>query len=108
MVSFLHMFAVIETGGKQYLVSPKSKIRIEKLPNPEGQEVVFDKVLLVAPDEQTLKIGKPYVEGAAVSGVVLKQGRADKIRIFKYKSKVRYRRRKGHRQQFTEVEILKI
>jgi large subunit ribosomal protein L21 len=108
LLSFLHMFAVIETGGKQYLVSPQSKIRVEKLPVTEGQEVVFDKVLLIASDAADLKVGNPYVAGAKVMGKVLKQGRGKKIRIFKYKSKVRYRRRKGYRQEFTDVEILKI
>ncbi len=97
-------FAIIETGGKQYLVSAKDKIRIEKLPEAEGQEVVFDKVLLTG-DEQNVQIGKPYLAQAKVIGKVLKQGRARKIRIFKYKAKVRYRRRKGHRQFFTQVEI---
>lgn len=100
-------FAVIETGGKQYLVSPKDKIKVEKLPVTVEQEVVFDKVLLLATDLDP-KIGKPYVSGAKVVGKVLKQGRARKIRILKYKAKVRYRRRKGHRQHFTEVEIRSI
>ena len=98
------MFAIIETGGKQYLVSPENKIRVEKLSSADGGEIVFDKVLLVSNDKD-LKIGKPYIEGAKVTGQVIKSGRARKIRIFKYKSKVRYRRRKGHRQHFTEVEI---
>lgn len=102
------MFAIIETGGKQYLVSPKVNVKIEKLPEPVGQEVIFDKVLLVGENAQELQIGKPYVAGAKVLGRVLTQGRAKKIKIFKYKSKVRYRRRKGHRQYYTEVEITKI
>ncbi len=102
------MFAIIVTGGKQYLVTPKSKLKIEKLPVAEGQEVVFDKVLLVAQDDQTVKVGKPYLDSAKVTGKILKQGRGKKIRILKYKAKVRYRRRLGHRQHFTEVEIQKI
>lgn len=103
------MFAIIETGGKQYLVSPKEKIRVEKLPAPiVGEDVVFDKVLLIFDEADSIKIGKPYVTGAKVVGKLLKQGRAKKIRIFKYHSKTRYRRRKGHRQEFTEVEILSI
>ena len=99
------MFAIIETGGKQYLVSPKDKIQVEKLA-VEGDQVVFDKVLLVS-DKDT-KIGSPFIAGAKVTAAVLKAGRAKKIRIFKYKSKVRYRRRIGHRQEFTEVEIKSI
>lgn len=98
------MFAVIETGGKQYLVSPKTRIHVEKLPQELGKEVVFDRVLLVG-GEVSPKIGKPYIPGSKVVGKVVKVGRERKIRIFKYKSKVRYRRRKGHRQEFTEVEI---
>ena len=101
------MFAVIETGGKQYLVSPKDKIRIEKLPNAEGGEVIFDKVLLTG-EGNDVKLGAPLVAGGKVIAKVLKQGRAKKIKIFKYKAKVRYRRRKGHRQDFTEVEITAI
>lgn len=100
-------FAIIETGGKQYLVSPKTRIRVEKLPQETGGEISFDKVLLVGGDAEP-KIGKPYVVGAKVAGKVLQQGRGRKIRIFKYKSKVRYRRRKGHRQDFTEIEIQNI
>ena len=101
-------FAVIETGGKQYLVYPQSRIKIEKLPAQEGQEVVFDKVLLVVTENQEVKIGRPYVEGTKVLGKVLRQYRDKKIRIFKYKPKVRYRRRKGHRQNLTEVEIVRL
>lgn len=99
------MFAIIETGGKQYLVSPKTRLQIEKLPSLEGKEVIFDKVLLIVGKNNEVKIGKPYLSEAKVRGKVLKQGRAKKIRIFKYKAKVRYRRRKGHRQEYTEVEI---
>ena len=98
-------FAVIETGGKQYMVSPKDKIQIEKLPGEAGAEISFDKVLLVA-EGSDVKLGLPFISGAKVTAKVLRQGRAKKIRIFKYKSKVRYRRRKGHRQDFTEVEIV--
>ena len=85
------------------MVSPKDKIRVEKLVAEEGKEIAFDKVLLTS--DREVKIGKPYVPGGKVTAKVLKQGRARKIKIFKYKSKVRYRRRLGHRQQFTEVEI---
>jgi|SRR3989338_9080273 len=98
-------FAIIETGGKQYLVSPKDKIRVEKLAG-DG-EIAFDKVLLVSGDKD-VKIGNPFVSGAKVMGKVLRQARDKKIRILKYHSKTRYRRRKGHRQEFTEVEITSI
>lgn len=103
-LKIVYMFAIIETGGKQYWVSPQDKLRIEKLPGDPGSEVGFDKVLLVASGVD-VKIGKPYVPGAKVVGKVLGQGRAKKIRILKYHSKTRYRRHIGHRQEYTEVEI---
>lgn len=101
------MLAVIKTGGKQYKVSPKDKIKIEKLAAEEGAEVVFDNVLLVE-DEKDLTIGEPEVKGATVTAKVLKQAKADKVMTFKYKSKKRYKLKKGHRQLYTEVEILSI
>ncbi|MBI2515215.1 50S ribosomal protein L21 [Candidatus Wolfebacteria bacterium] len=101
-------FAIIQTGGKQYKVSPGQKIRIEKVePNEEGN-FVFDKVLLVAEQDGEVKIGTPYVSGAKVEGKVLKQGRDKKKIIFRYHSKTRYRKKKGHRQPFTEVLVDKI
>lgn len=103
----LAMFAVIETGGKQYKVSPGAKIRVEKLNAEEGKSLTFDKVLLVN-DEKGVKIGTPYVEGARVEGTVLAQERAGKVIVFRYHPKTRYRKKKGHRQPFTEVEITKI
>jgi len=102
------MFAVIKTGGKQYLVSPKDKIKIEKLEAEEGKEVVFDEVLLLAKDEENIKIGTPFIKGAKVKAKVLKQDKAKKVIIFKYKAKKRYQKKKGHRQPYTEVEITKI
>lgn len=98
------MFAVIETGGKQYRVRPDQVYRFEKLPVKEGESVTFDHVLLVV-DGQTTTVGAPYVTGATVLGDVLRQGRADKILVRKFKPKVRYRRLHGHRQPFTEVKI---
>jgi large subunit ribosomal protein L21 len=98
-------FAIIETGGKQYKVSAGNKIRIEKLAGEPGSEVVFDKVLLTA-DGGDVKIGTPHVPGAKVHGKVLRQARAEKVIVFRYHSKTRYRKKKGHRQHFTEVEIL--
>ena len=102
----MNQFAVIETGGKQYKVSPGTKIKVEKL-TPEGESFVFDKVLLVS-DEKGTKIGAPYLEGSKVEAKILKQGRADKKIVFRYKSKTRQRTKKGHRQHYTEVEITKI
>lgn len=100
-------FAVIKTGGKQYKVSSGLKLKIEKLEAKEGDAVVFDNVLLKVNGEQ-LEIGAPYVSGAKVEAKVIKQGRNRKQIVFRYHSKVRYRKKKGHRQNFTEVEIVSI
>lgn len=100
------MFAVIETGGKQYRVSPGTKIKVEKLAS-EGESFVFDKVLLVS-DGKEVRIGKPYLENSKVEAKILKQARAKKKIVFRYKSKTRQRTKKGHRQPFTEVEITAI
>ncbi|MBU1136913.1 50S ribosomal protein L21 [Patescibacteria group bacterium] len=101
------MFAVIKTGGKQYLVSVGDKIKIEKLDIAEGKDIVFDEVLLVASDKTT-KIGTPLVKGATVKGKIIQQGRAKKVIVFRYKPKKRQQKKKGHRQPFSEVEITKI
>ena len=100
------MYAIIKTGGKQYVVEEGKVISIEKLDVEEGAEVTFDEVLLVSGDD--VKIGQPNVAGAKVTGKVLEQGKERKIRIFKYKAKSNYRRRQGHRQPFTQVVIEKI
>ena len=100
-------FAVIKTGGKQYVVVPGQKLMIEKLIAKEGEGVSFDEVLLYA-DGEEVKIGTPVVSGAKVEVEVLRQGREKKKIVFKYHSKSRYRKKKGHRQPFTEVEIKKI
>ncbi len=100
------MIAIIKTGGKQYKVSPKDKLKIEKIEGEEGSRVVFDQVLLVADDNgKEISIGSPIVEKSKVEGVILKQARSKKIDIIKHKAKKRYNRRAGHRQYFTEVEI---
>lgn len=100
------MYAIIKTGGKQYCVEEGKVITIEKLDVEVGAEVAFDEVLLVSGD--SVKIGQPTVAGAKVTGKVLEQGKGAKIRIFKYKAKSNYRRRQGHRQPFTKVQIEKI
>ena len=101
------MLAVIKTGGKQYLVTPKKKIKIEKLDKKEGSEVTFNEVLLLEKNKK-VEIGNPLVKGAKVVAKVLSQGKAKKVIAFKYKAKKRYKVKKGHRQPFTEIEILKI
>ena len=103
------MFAVIETGGKQYLVKSGEAIKIEKLPTEVGGTVTFDKVLLLADDDGlNVEIGKPYLEGVVISGEVAQQGRSKKILVVKYKRKVRYTRTRGHRQHFTKVKVVKV
>lgn len=103
------MFAVIQTGGKQYLVQSGTILKIEKLDVEAGQQVVFDNVLLTVDDNgENVKIGKPYLSGVTVTGTVEAQGRHDKIRVVKYKRKVRYKRTIGHRQAFTQVKIAKV
>ena len=97
------MKAIIETGGKQYYVEEGTVLYIEKLDAEAGSKVKFDKVLMVNGN-----VGFPYVEGAVVEGEVIKNGKAKKIRIFKYNQKKNYRRTQGHRQPYTKVEIKKI
>ena len=98
------MYAIIETGGKQYRVQPGDELRIEKLGVEDGEKVTFDKVLLVGSDEG-VKVGSPLVEGASVSAEVLVTDRAKKVIVFKYKNKTKYRRFNTHRQPFSLVKI---
>ena len=101
------MQAVIETGGKQYLVSPKEKLVIEKLEGEAGDTILFDKVLATI-DGSSVNLGKPYVTGGKVAGKILEQGKGEKLTVFKYRAKSRYRRKTGHRQKLTTVEITSI
>lgn len=101
------MYAIIQTGGKQYRVSEGDVIVIEKLEAQAGETVAFEEVLTVVA-EGSVKIGQPVVAGAKVTGTVVEHGKGKKIRIFKYKSKANYRKRQGHRQPFTKVTIEKI
>lgn len=101
------MYAIIETGGKQYKVQEGDVLYIEKLNAGEGESVTFDKVLAVS-KESGLVLGAPLVSGAAVSAKVEKHGKGEKIIVYKYKSKKNYRRKQGHRQPYTKVVIDKI
>lgn len=100
------MTAIIETGGKQYLVSKGDKIQIEKLTGEAGEAIKFDKVLFTA-EGANIQIGKPSVAGAVVEGTILKQARSKKVHVLKYRAKSKYRRKIGARQHYTEVEITK-
>jgi len=99
--------AIIQAGGKQYLVKPNDKIQIEKIDGNVGDVIKLGEVLLTAEGEK-INIGKPVVAGAGVEAKILKQGRGKKVVVFKYKAKSKYRRKQGHRQSYTEVEITKI
>ena len=98
--------AVIKTGGKQYVVTDKTVLNVEKLPGETGEKVTFDEVLLVAHDE-AVEVGTPNT-GKVVEAEILKQSRAAKVRVEKFKSKVRYHKVYGHRQQYTQVKITSI
>ena len=102
----LFVFAVIETGGKQYKVSEGDEIFVEKLDVEDGATVTFDKVLTVS--GESLSVGTPYVAGATVSATAVKSGRGKKIVVFKYKAKKNEKKKQGHRQAYTKVRIDKI
>ncbi|MFC5558157.1 50S ribosomal protein L21 [Ureibacillus thermophilus] len=97
------MYAIIETGGKQYKVEAGQEIYVEKLGVEPNETVTFDKVLFVG--GETVKVGTPTVEGATVTAKVVKEGRGKKITVFKYKAKKNYRRKQGHRQPYTKLVI---
>jgi large subunit ribosomal protein L21 len=103
------MYAVIQTGGKQYRVEPGKTIVVETLPGDEGAQVVFDQVLLVSSgDGGNVNVGKPIVAGAKVTGQIVEQGRGDKLVVFKFRRRKNYVRRNGHRQNYTAVKIADI
>lgn len=98
------MYAIVAAGGKQYKVREGDILRIEKIPGEVGSPVSFDQVLMVA-DGDNVSIGRPALEGAAVSAQIVEQGKANKLIVFKYKRRKRYRRKQGHRQSYTAVKI---
>jgi large subunit ribosomal protein L21 len=98
------MYAVINTGGKQYKVQPGDTLRIEKIAGSVGSKVTFDKILMIA-DGETIRVGQPIVEQAAVQASIVEQDKAKKILVFKYKRRKRYRRKQGHRQPYTAIRI---
>ncbi len=101
------MFAIVQTGGKQYRVAPGDILRVERLPGDRGDEVQLDQVLLVA-DGDSIQVGKPLVEGARVLGEILRQGQGKKIIVFKKKRRKKYRRKQGHRQLYTALQVREI
>jgi large subunit ribosomal protein L21 len=101
------MYAVVTSGGKQYKVEEGDILRVEKIPGQVGGTITFDRVLMVSDGEQ-VNIGQPVLDDASVEGHIVEQGKAKKIIVFKYKRRKRYRRKQGHRQQFTAVKIDRI
>ena len=100
-------YAIVETGGKQYKVAPGQKIDVDALGATSGEEIELSRVLLIADGKDTV-VGTPTIDGARVVATCLSEGKADKVIVFKYKPKVRYRRKKGHRQLFSKLEIKEI
>ena len=101
------MYAVVRTGGKQYMVSEQDFFKVEKLSGNVGEPVVFDDVLLVSRDGE-VKVGRPRLEGARVTGTIVEQGREKKIIVFKMKRRKGYRKKQGHRQHYTGIKITSI
>jgi len=98
------MYAIVDSGGKQYRVKEGDILKVEKLAGEVGDNVSFDKILMFS-DDENVNIGTPLLEDVAVNGHIVEQGKAKKIIVFKYKRRKRYRRKQGHRQQFTAVKI---
>jgi large subunit ribosomal protein L21 len=101
------MFAVVEVAGKQYKVSPKDRIAVPTLDEKAGTKITLDRVLLIG-DEDKVVVGNPVVAGAHVEGTILEHGKRDKVIVFKKKRRKGYRVKRGHRQKFTQIEILSI
>ncbi|MDB5729582.1 MAG: rplU [Noviherbaspirillum sp.] len=101
------MYAVIKTGGKQYKVAAGEKLKIEQIPADIGSEITLDQVLAVGAGD-TIKFGVPLVEGAKVQATVVAHGRHDKVKIFKMRRRKHYQKRQGHRQNYTELQIVSI
>ena len=98
------MYAVVNSGGKQYKVQKGEILRVEKIPGEVGSAVTFDRVLMFS-DGENVSIGQPVLDNVAVKGHIVEQGRAKKIIVFKYKRRKRYRRKQGHRQPYTAIQI---
>jgi large subunit ribosomal protein L21 len=99
------MYAVFQTGGKQFRAEPGTRLRIPSLPAEPGDKVTFDQVLLAGDDAEQVVVGAPMVDGASVKAEVIRHGRARKLVVFKRKRRKRYRRKQGHRQGFTEIRV---
>jgi large subunit ribosomal protein L21 len=102
------MYAIIETGGKQYRVQEGDRVQVEKLPGDVGAKITFDRVLLVGGSTDAPLVGRPLIQGAAVEGEIVAHGRGPKITTFKLKKRKWYRRKIGHRQAYTELKVVAI
>ncbi|AEB09224.1 50S ribosomal protein L21 [Desulfobacca acetoxidans] len=101
------MYAIVQTGGKQYRVQPGDVLRVERLAGEVGDDITLDQVLLVAAEDE-FQVGRPLIDGAFIRGQILRQGRARKILVFKKKRRKDYRRLQGHRQQYTALQVKEI
>jgi large subunit ribosomal protein L21 len=101
------IYAIVEIGGKQYKVTPKQTIEVERLDVPEGGIIELDKVLFIGEDKDTL-VGNPIIKGAKVVATSLGEAKGEKVIVFRYKSKVRYRSKRGHRQTYTKILVNEI
>lgn len=104
----MDVYAVVETGGRQYRVEPGQELLVEKLAAEPGQELALDRLLMVVGEAGQTLVGRPYVDGARAVATVVGQERGPKILVFKYKPKVNYRRRRGHRQDLTRIRVERI
>ncbi len=102
------MYALIQTGGKQFKVSEGTMLKVEKLAGEKGDTLVFDQVLMIAGDEGEAKIGSPILDGAKVTAEIIEQGKNKKVVVYKYKKRKNYRKKQGHRQPFTKVIVKSI
>lgn len=102
------MYAIVEVGGRQHMMQPETTVKVDRRPQQTGEEITLDKVLAIRDDDGELRVGRPYLDGATVTARVVEQGRERKIAVMKFKAKKRYRRKVGHRQHFTALEILSI
>lgn len=102
------MFAVVESGSKQYRVQPGQLIKVDRLDGEENGEIRLEKVLMISDEASGVTIGTPVVTGAAIRATIVEQGKGEKIRVFKFKSKKRYRKTRGHRSQLTTLKIEEI
>ncbi len=102
------MYAIVEVGGRQHILEPNKVVKVDRRPQDSGEEITLDKVLAIKDAEGELHVGRPYLDDATVTARIVEQGRERKITVMKFKAKKRYRRKIGHRQHFTALEILSI